>query len=248
MYGAFGILDLNNLTHFLDESFVLDFASSDKGNFHFFFADLDTSSPIALNVGIMFGDNMKAYPGREMFYNIALTEVHWMEESGECTSYGDEAEFKTYADCVAAELASVYQPILGCKIPWQVTNMEDPAQCQGIIELSEETFNNIYFYQIAKLIDKIYYYKAMEISDKCLKPCLELVVDVKKRYVKEIGGFQKKHLIFSKAVKVLRHKKAYDFFDLVVEVGSCLGLWIGFSAISLFDFILEYSAKMKKLV
>ena len=247
MYGAFGILDLNTLTLLQDESFVLYFESSDKGNFDFFFADLDTSSPVALNVDIMFGDNIKAYPDKEIFYNIALTEVHWMEESGECTSYGDEAEFKTYADCVAAELASVYQPILGCKIPWQVVNMDDPAICQGIIELSEKTFNT-YYHDIEKLIDKVYHYKPMDISDKCLKPCLELMVDVKKRYVQEIAGFQKKHLIFSKAVKVLHHKKAYDFFDLVVEVGSCLGLWIGFSAISLFDFILEYSAKMKKLV
>ena len=34
--------------------------------------------------------------------------------------------------------------------------------------------------------------------------------------------------------------QAYDMFDLVVEVGSSLGLWIGLSAIGLFDLALQF--------
>ena len=36
--------------------------------------------------------------------------------------------------------------------------------------------------------------------------------------------------------------EAYGFFDLVVEVGSSLGLWIGLSALGVFDLLLDIVA------
>ena len=43
--------------------------------------------------------------------------------------------------------------------------------------------------------------------------------------------------------------EAYGFFDLVVEVGSSLGLWIGLSALGVFDLLFDFVAliRSKKL-
>ena len=37
---------------------------------------------------------------------------------------------------------------------------------------------------------------------------------------------------------VVRYNMAYEVFDLVVEVGSSLGLWVGLSALGIFDLVL----------
>ena len=39
--------------------------------------------------------------------------------------------------------------------------------------------------------------------------------------------------------KVLKTVCAYDGFSLIVELGSALGFWLGMSAISLLDIIME---------
>ena len=46
-------------------------------------------------------------------------------------------------------------------------------------------------------------------------------------------------LNFMKTVTVTRNKKVYGIFYLIVEIGSCLGLWIGLSALGVFDFALQ---------
>ena len=46
-------------------------------------------------------------------------------------------------------------------------------------------------------------------------------------------------LSFQKRVKVTTYLNAYGLFDLVVEAGSSLGLWIGLSALGVFELVLE---------
>ena len=38
---------------------------------------------------------------------------------------------------------------------------------------------------------------------------------------------------------VTKYQKTYSLFDLVVDVGNSLGLWIGLSALGLFDLLLQ---------
>ena len=53
-------------------------------------------------------------------------------------------------------------------------------------------------------------------------------------------------LNFKKTVKVTKYQKAYGLFDLVVEVGSSLGLWIGLSALGVFDLLLQCGTIIKQ--
>ena len=47
--------------------------------------------------------------------------------------------------------------------------------------------------------------------------------------------------------KVIVYKDvlAYDLFDLVVDLGSALGLWLGLSALSIFDYTAMFISKVK---
>ena len=45
-------------------------------------------------------------------------------------------------------------------------------------------------------------------------------------------------------VKVERIVLAYGFTDLLVEIGSCLGLWLGLSVVGIFDLVLPFVAQI----
>ena len=42
--------------------------------------------------------------------------------------------------------------------------------------------------------------------------------------------------------------QAYGFFDLIVEVGSSLGLWIGLSALGVLDLALDQSVRGRRVL
>ena len=55
-------------------------------------------------------------------------------------------------------------------------------------------------------------------------------------------------LHFKKTVTATRNMKAYGIFDLIVEIGSSLGLWIGLSALGVFDFALQTGEFLKTIM
>ena len=44
---------------------------------------------------------------------------------------------------------------------------------------------------------------------------------------------------FEDTVEILEEESNYNEFDLMVEVGSSIGLWIGLSALGIFDLVFE---------
>ena len=240
-------LDLNRLKQFNSENLYLNITSDTTDHYIILFANLDASPYYSINTDIMNGDHLMAdKPNTRYFYAISIEEEHRLEESGECMEYGEQAKYKSYRDCIAAEQTKLFEPVLGCKVPWQVAPNE-PGTCNGEIELSGNQCSS-YFNLIPNLLSTIHFNDKTEQMDACLKPCLEYSLRIKLRNVGGVFGQQQFFLSFRKKVKVIKHMKAYDLFDFVVEVGSCLGLWIGFSAISLFDFILDYAMKIKKKI
>ena len=47
-------------------------------------------------------------------------------------------------------------------------------------------------------------------------------------------------LVWGNQVTINKAVHSIEFFDLIVELGSALGLWLGLSAVSLLDSIVEY--------
>ena len=55
-------------------------------------------------------------------------------------------------------------------------------------------------------------------------------------------------LFFSNDVQVRRIVLAYGLDDLLVEVGSCLGLWLGLSVVGIYDIITLLLVQMKTVL
>ena len=75
----------------------------------------------------------------------------------------------------------------------------------------------------------------------CQRPCQKIKVHVEKilELHTETNGFIELR-VFPK-VKILRNIASYGIFDLVVEVGSALGLWIGLSVLGIFNIVIDYT-------
>ena len=75
-------------------------------------------------------------------------------------------------------------------------------------------------------------------TSTCRRPCVELRAKsmLRSRDAEEMQGV---YLNFQKMVTVIKNKKAYGVFDLVVDIGSSLGLWMGLSALGVFDLALQ---------
>ena len=66
--------------------------------------------------------------------------------------------------------------------------------------------------------------------------------------VKRNRESQKKiNLFFENIVNVERIGPAYGTVDLLVEVGSCLGLWLGLSVVGIFDILVLVFFKIKNI-
>ena len=82
---------------------------------------------------------------------------------------------------------------------------------------------------------------AIDFESECKLPCNQVHLDVqtvKKRYYDNYKG-QSLIVQFDSSVEILEEKNNYNEFDLMVEVGSSLGLWIGLSALGIFDLIFD---------
>ena len=92
----------------LEKKFPLKIVIADKSRSPYYMLDTNTLS----------GETLELAAGKHKYYSISFEEVFWLEETGECMEYGDNAPFMSYADCVAQEHADTFMPILGCRPPW----------------------------------------------------------------------------------------------------------------------------------
>ena len=191
------------------------------------------------------GDHIQTYLTHQSYYSIELEEVFWNEESGECINYGVGKPFLSYADCIANEQEKVFKPLLGCMVPWLV-GVNHSSNCKGRIPLGPERQSK--YYRAIKDIYRTRYFKIIEESQSCLKTCAEIQAKstmTKQKDIKLDDHYLSVVIHIKKSVKVTKYVKAYGIFDLVVEVGSSLGLWIGLSALGVFDLLLEAAAFIK---
>ena len=106
-------------------------------------------------------------------------------------------------------------------VPWQSTN----NQCESHIQ------------KLAKRADIIEWLETIKTnafagfqydSATCLLPCTRVAVDVKlTNSLASVNGDTFTDILFDKTMKVRTISPSYTFTDLLVEMGSSLGLWLG---------------------
>ena len=88
-----------------------------------------------------------------------------------------------------------------------------------------------------------------EMNTTCKLSCYKLKINFMLKF--EITNFPKNTVLnveFDKDVQIYKRVYSYDEFSLTVELGSALGLWIGLSALGLFDIIIEACFRAKQSV
>ena len=172
---------------------------------------------------------------KAVFLEIRLEEIHRLGKNKDCMLYGREQPFESYASCVENELGKVFEPILGCQVPWLAAGPNQVNRCKGKILLTDEKMKIF-----TKIVKNLRIKSEMNTKDSmpsCPRPCKE--VNPIQALKKMKDGKPEIALVFNRTVKVKKYVLAYTVFDLVVEVGSSLGLWIGLSALGVFDLLLE---------
>ena len=226
------------------QAHVSEFSAQVFGEFEIFLTDPGTSNYYAINAEAFNGDkiaNEFDTLKRKKYYSIQLEKIHWNKEASLCMDYGNGETFETYADCIENEHDKIFSPILGCRVPW-LSGPDRTGLCTGINPISSE--NKTLFAQNVDKIIKYDSYQAYIQFAACPRPCTEVRItsEETKEEVLTASEYDILSLHFNQNVVVTNHIIAYGIFDLIVEIGSSLGLWIGLSALGLFDLLLEPDA------
>ena len=221
----------------LAETFSIDFgpgshSTSKNVQYQIHIVDPGTQKYYMIDTESFSGDTIVQERYKYKHYSIQLEEIRWNKATKECMDYGPENEHKTQKDCLMNQHKQIFQPVLGCQVPW-LSAYNSSEQCQGTITLTPTEYS-----VVKENLKKIYdatKYKAAK-NKNCLPPCTQVRVSSRLTDSNDYYMYsQKLFLKFDKSVKKTTHVKAYGPFDLVVEVGSCLGLWIGWSALDVVD-------------
>ena len=163
-------------------------------------------------------------------YELHMKQMHWLKDQFQCTEYGQEgSKYDSYAACVEEEDRREILPLLNCMIPW----MSASDHCTKILNKTPEhaLIRGAVKSRLLKALAYVEY-----LSEACLPPCIR--TDVQSRYLGSYTKVMPKNMInlyFDPTVKASSEEVAYGPTDLLVEIGSSLGLWLGLSSVSLFD-------------
>ena len=168
-------------------------------------------------------------------YKIQLKENIRETNDGTCANY-PTARYEKFEECITEEYEELIMSELGCMIPWMSPN----HHCSGLIKhLSQHESLVSYLWSI---IYAIYADKGIT-SAVCLPPCTIHSVHSTflKSYAKPDQLKNRIYLNFQPEIIVKKVVPAYDIGALLVEVGSCLGLWLGLSVTGVYELLVNAS-------
>ena len=221
-----------------------EFFSNDE--FVILFTDPGKSFYFSVITDSFQGDNLYTEANYTRRYVIDFEEIKWMERAGQCTIYGKEDTFASYADCVANNQAEKLFPLLNCSIPWMASGRSQSRKsCTGKVTISRQKMVMV-SQMLTGLLSGLKY-RIFDFTHVCKKPCHE--IHFTSTLIGKIAGQQAGiGLWYRSNVVVTEEIFAYGSVDLLIEVGSALGLWVGLSALGMFDLLLEACSRIKKLL
>ena len=123
---------------------------------------------------------------------------------------------------------------VGCHPPWLKELQSDMESCDGIVLNSSQT---------ARIMKTFAYEEAYSLTSGlaictsyCLKPCRNTGLKIISTSATSIEtqDLIRVDLFFEEFTSLESERYSYHEFNLLVEFGSALGLWVGFSAMDLF--------------
>ena len=166
-----------------------------------------------------------------MFYEFRLKfeQREWTRVGRDCTAYGPEGGFRSYAACVAEAERRRVLPVLGCMLPW----MSSSDRCVGL-QPRWPRYSQLLLDISNQLLDMM---GGLELTTPtCLPPCTQVRARASRLGAQPSGKNTSTLLLFLEAAVTKKtFSPAYGLPDFFVELGSSLGLWLGLSTVGLFD-------------
>ena len=162
-------------------------------------------------------------------YDVELEMYDSSLTDGQSCSDYEKLE-TSYGKCLEHSWKNFLLEKLGCLLPWF------PHDSQPTCQFVEKTEN---FKNVSNEIQRFTMGLENKIPDTCKIPCHKMNFKIKK--IDDWSMVNTGVLQYNLIDKVTVHKDyyAYDVFDLVVDLGSALGLWLGLSALSIFASFLQ---------
>ena len=138
----------------------------------------------------------------------------------------------SYAACIEQALGNEFISAYGCLPPWWPT--QNNITCEHDLppkQITGATLRNMVAY-IDSLSDGL----DIAATKQCLPPCV--TTHVKVSVLDDFRSFPaqaKMKVLIPSRITTLKAVYSYTFFNLIIEFGSSLGLWLGLCVISLFD-------------
>ena len=150
-----------------------------------------------------------------------------------CTNYNNLGI--NYGECVEDEMSKKMLSLYSCLPPW-FPNYYNDQYCEENkdIILSNDNINKSYVMTENMMLGQKLEFPA------CLPPCLTMKLTMKELKHDTDNTESAVMILQVKAKDILVYSEvyAYDMFNLIVDMGSSLGLWLGLSALSIFDLVI----------
>ena len=168
-------------------------------------------------------------------YKMKLSVVEsGLKEGQTCIDY--EKRDSSYGDCLHKTIKDTFLSLYGCLPPWfPKSNELTCGQNNEILIPTKENLDDV-----RNDFSNFYYELDLLYIKPCLPPCKTMkidFIDTSHATTRETDASLKINI--QDEVTVYKEVHAYDMFDLVVDLGSALGLWLGLSALSILDSMIE---------
>ena len=167
--------------------------------------------------------------------NIFLYNSH-IHDGKTCTDY---TKLNTsFAECYRKSMMKTMFQLYGCIPPW-LSGMTN-STCENSTEVKESAVEDIEL--ILDNIQQLLGGQEAKMQDACLPPCSKMTIKLEELMQTNSykGSAVVDLLINVNEVIVETDIYGYDAFNLIVDLGSALGLWLGLSALSIYDSIIEF--------
>ena len=222
---------------------ALGMHDTDSFSYNIFISDPAAATTFQLPYSLLSGDRIlvkQSEIGSWAEYKIKITENIVETNDATCVAYPNNCH-KSYSDCIDAELRDKMKSVLGCTVPW----MSEVNACRQPVPRMAKHTPLIQWISNISLVS----YGDIELrSEFCLPPCLVLsfhAIRAPTVSSSEVKSHSAIGLYFQETIEIKKIVLAYDATSLLVEVGSCLGLWLGLSVVGLFDTCTVIMANIK---
>ena len=215
----------------------------ESGAFQVFFTDQRRNLHFKIDETTFSGDPIFLETSTDImqhrFYEVRFTETI-RGDQGFCKSY-PTGEFQTFKECNLASDDEEIIPVLGCLPPW----MSPRNHCNETVTVPASKFNRLAFGQQSNidLIRAGMAYSSRSCQGECNKKSVE------SKFYRQFNSISSNAIYIYFLALFKRTSEFPDFTeqDLLVDIGSNMGLFLGLSIVGILDFATELVLKCSNL-